>query len=168
MRIIPNNAAGNTPVPSELSGIPAAWKSFLTRYDGGHLFPPHLRLAPSRYTEATGEGIVGVQYFYATTEIVEMMAENQTAPLWPADHFPVANITGGDELLMAPGGQIGIWLRSYGIPWGEPENDILEPVASSFTALLSALVFDAEWGAPPPWNRMASPDDPPSIPFQTG
>jgi len=168
MKIIPKNADA-TALPFAL---PADYAGFMARYGGGWVFPNHVKITDPEFVDITGYDIAAVQYFLDPERLMNDLDTARETNAYPDGFIPVAAIHTGDVVLMAltvdpalnaPNGSIWIWPRNMDLEWGDAANNRIFPIAASFSALLNGFYFEEDEGMPPPWRRMASPDDAPAI-----
>ena len=139
----------------------AAYKQFLAKYGGGHVFPNSVRLIDPIMLEGTLR-VFSVQYFFDPEGIEEESAQDIIKRDFPAPFIAIAVISGGDTLVLSldPNDMGAIWFWSS---YGDGVHGTSRRVADSFADLLGMFAYFEDEGMTPPWNRMASVDAAPAV-----
>jgi hypothetical protein len=137
-------------------GLPAAYRAFVLRHNGGHPEPSWFQVAweDQPWAEAGGWDVDMVHFFFALKEGDRspfLEACNGHKGRMPYDFIPFANDPGGNLLAIgtcAPNlGKVYLWLREYETDDGEPDLWNMGLVADSFEDFLASL-YDPDESPP--------------------
>ncbi len=142
--------------------LPNDYRSFMTRYDGGRVYPLMFRHTAREPGDAPNPTEHFVDPFYDWGRVVTWRAEL-------GDRLPKqCLVVGGDpgliELVMSlrqdDYGHIYSWVRNFGGPWPSPDNDYLCLQASAFREFVEGLFENADGDGRDYWDMFSEGQEP--------
>jgi hypothetical protein len=142
--------------------LPDPYRTFMLRYNGGHVYPRIFRTEAAMFGSSTpypASDETYVDRIHSWTSVEShWFGETYGPGAVPADHLLFADTPGYVQLLMAVRGQdrgkIYAWIHTRA-HWGTEGNTYIFPLADGFSEFMNSLYDDADRSGYKAWRTPA-------------